>query len=199
MTDTITNPTPYDYRHYDHIWQRVDPTLNPYPSIRDPEPMEPPTAALTPRAETLPGAQNDPCCMGSAAQEMLQVLEGFIQVELEDRWYYLGLLRCAPSGARSMLRDFATQKAAHAKRLCAVYYLITGECYQHNVICGQVKEDNWCQILRNRYHMEACNGFNYARAADETTDPCLAQLLHELSAASYQMAQRLLLTLEKQL
>lgn len=200
MTDTISTTTPYDYRQYDRIWQRVDPTLNPYPTVRDPEPMDTqPTAALSPRMEPLPGAQSDPCCMGSAALELLQVLEGFIQVELEDRWYYLGLLRCAPSAARGLLRDFATQKAAHAKRLSAVYYLITGNCYQHNGICGQRSDQDWCHVLRNRYHVEACNGFNYARATDETTDPCLRQLLQELSTASYHMAQRLLLALEKQL
>lgn len=192
MTDM--QPTPYDYRTYDHIWQRVDPTLTPYPSIRStPEA----TTAMTPQVDTLPGAQQDPCCMGSAAMEMLQVLDGFIQVELEGRWYYTQLLRTAPAASRGMLREFITQKALHAKRLMAVYYLITGQCYDNNLICAPVKTDTWCQTLRQRYHAEACGGFNYARAADGTTDPCLSSLLKDVSTATYHMAQRLLVTLEK--
>ncbi|WP_409969494.1 ferritin-like domain-containing protein [Bengtsoniella intestinalis] len=196
MTNPMSSPTPYDYRQYDRIWQRVDPTLNPYPSIRNPEPK---TTAMTPKLESLPGAESDPCCMGSAAMEMLGVLEGYIEVELGDRWYYLALQRCAPTASRTMLRDFAHQKGVHAKRLMAVYYLITGKCYESNVICGQMKQEAWCETLRQRYHAEACGGMNYARSADGTTDPCLHQLLEALSAATYAMAEKLLVTLEKNL
>lgn len=191
MTDTT--PTPYDYRQYDRIWQRVDPSLNPYPSVRSGN--EPPSTMTA--METLPGAFPDPCCMGSAAREQLGVIEGFAQVALEDRWYYQGLLRCAPSGCRGLVRDFASEKNAQAKRLMAVYYLITGTCYEPALLCGQVKVEPWCQVLRNRYHGEACAGFNYARAADATTDPCLSGLLSALSEDTYAMARRLLLTLEK--
>ena len=197
MTETTPIPTPYDYRQYDRIWQRVDPNLNPYPGVRDGVHEVPVVNTMVPRAETLPGAQSDPCCMGSQAATMLDVLEGFIEVELEDRWYYLGLTRCAPTVCRTMLRDFATTKAAHAKRLMAVYYLITGTCYESKLLCGQVKPGPWCEVLRQRYHVEACGGFNYARAADGTTDPCLGKLLDELSADTYRIAERILCTLEK--
>ena len=51
--------------------------------------------------------------------------------------------------------------------------------------------------LRERYHMEACSGMNYARSADGTTDPCLGKLLNELSADEYRHAEELMSMLER--
>ena len=40
--------------------------------------------------------------------------------------------------------------------------------------------------------MEACNGMNYLRAGEETTDPCLGRLLKELGEESYRQADQLM-------
>lgn len=48
-------------------------------------------------------------------------------------------------------------------------------------------------------YLEACNGLNYARAADGTTDPCLSRLLNELSAEEYRHADILMQMLERSL
>ena len=32
MEQNLRTPEPYDYRQYDRIWQRVAPTLEPYPA-----------------------------------------------------------------------------------------------------------------------------------------------------------------------
>ena len=158
----------------------------------------PSQAALVAESQ-LPGAEMDPCCMGSAAAEMLDVLKEFIEAELADRRYYLALSRRAPSWARQQLRDLAAGAMAQAKRLMAVHYLITGTCYRPAISCGRISIANWCSALRERYHMEACNGLNYARAADGTTDPCLEQLLNELSSDSYRHADQLMTMLERSL
>lgn len=222
----------YDYRQYDRVWQRVSPTLDPYPgmqveetqpaganggrqaasaqqaaSVQQAAPAQQtalaaqqptaPTARMEPPVETLPGAEGNPCCMGTQAEEMLEVLEGFIEEELADRRFYLAFARQAPTWARQALRETGEEEGAHAKRLMAVYYLITGQCYRPSISCERISVGRFCPALRERYHVEACGGFNYARAADGTTDICLAKLLNELSADEYRHAERIMAMLER--
>ena len=201
------HPEVYDFRQYDRIWQRVAPTLEPYPSPgresavqQEPAEAAPQAetgqmfgAALTPaqvrQESTLPGAERNPCCMGSAAAEMLEVLTGFVEGELADQRYYQTLA----------LRDIAAEEGSHARRLLAVYFLITGECYRPIISCDRIYLPGWCAALRERYHEEACGGLNYARAAEGTTDPCLDRLLNELSADEYRHADTMMRMLERSL
>ena len=81
----------------------------------------------------------------------------------------------------------------------AVYYLISGTCYRPALPGGPVHPERWCAALRERYHAAACNGLNYARTADETTDLCLSRLLNELSVEEYRRADQLLALLERSL
>ena len=204
MEKTLHPPEAYDFRKYDRIWQRVAPDLEPYPDLRQEESAVPAAAApaqeAAPAMETLPGAAADPCCMGSAAQEELEVLFGFIEVELSDRRAYLALARQAPAFARGTLRDMAAAAGAAAKRLAAACYLITGECRQPSVAAGAARTGQaWCTALRERYHAEACNGMNYLRAGEETLDPCLGRLLTELGESAYRRADRLMVLLERSL
>ena len=212
---TQNHPEVYDFRQYDRIWQRVAPTLEPYPSPgrgsmaqQEPEEAIPQTEAsqmpaLTPaqvrQESTLPGAEQNPCCMGTAAAEMLEVLTGFVEEELADQRYYQTLARRAPAWARQQLRDIAADEGGHARRLLAVYFLITGECYRPIISCDRIYLPGWCAALRERYHEEACGGLNYVRAAEGTTDPCLARLLKELSADEYRHADTMLRMLERSL
>jgi len=215
MEQTLHSPEVYDFRQYDRIWQRVAPTLEPYPTAAPSSgaavPAMSTTSAAPPSSASdapaiqsrqesqLPGAVQNPCCMGSAAAEMLEVLTGFIEEELSDRRYLLALSRQAPSWARQRLRDIAADEGGHARRLMAVYYLITGECYRPSISCNSIRIGQWCPALRARYHEEACGGFNYARAAEGTTDPCLRSLLDELSADEYRHAEAMLVMLERSL
>ena len=122
MERNLHSPEVYDYRQYDRIWQRVAPNLEPYPGFQGKTapalaelpgqqsataqpaasgaPESPQTtgrsAALTPAQEAeLPGAEVNPCCMGTAAAEMLEVLAGFVEGELTDQRYYQALARQA--------------------------------------------------------------------------------------------------------
>ena len=216
MEQNLHGPEIYDFRQYDHIWQRVAPGLEPYPAAgreaaspamagqRPPETAvgrEPEGAAgLSLRQESqLPGAEQNPCCMGTAAAEMLEVLAGFVEEELEDQRALLALGRQAPAWARQRLREQAAEEGGHARRLMAVYYLISGSCYRPALPGGPVCPGRWCAALRERYHAAACGGRNYARAAEETTDPCLSRLLKELSGEEYRHADQLLAMLERSL
>ena len=203
MDQELHTPQVYDFRQHDRIWQRVAPTLEPYPGLRQsPTPAETlsPVSQMSVAAESqLPGADVNPCCMGSAAAEMLNVITGFIEESLSDRQQFLAGARQAPHWARQTMRDLADSEGSHARRLMAVYYLITGTCYQPALRRERICINSWCVFLRERYHGEACNGLNYARAAEGTTDPCLRRLLDQLSAESYRQADVLLQLLERSL
>ena len=189
----------YDYRRCARVWQRVDPTLNPYPDVRATAAMAADTpgdglSAAERNAElTLPGAQADPCCMGTAALESLEVLQGFIREELADRRTYLFLVRRAPTAeARQVFRAIASDEGKHARRLLAAVYLITGERYCPAICYPPLRCDGYCAALRERYHEEVCGGFNYRRASQETLDPCLQQLLLAFSQDEYRHANAML-------
>ncbi len=189
----------YDYRRCARVWQRVDPTLDPYPDVRAAAAMAADTpgdglSAAERNAElSLPGAQADPCCMGTVALESLEVLQGFIREELADRRTYLFLARRAPTAeARQVFRAIASDEGRHARRLLAAVYLITGERYCPAICYPPLRCDGYCAALRERYHEEVCGGFNYRRASQETLDPCLQQLLLAFSQDEYRHANAML-------
>lgn len=210
MDQKRQEPEIYDFRQHDRIWQRVAPGLEPYPVVRqepgvaaaDVVPVPAGTqgrTALSRQESQLPGAIPDPCCMGTAAQEALEVLTGFIEEELGEQRTYQSMMRQAPSWARQRIRDLGAAEGEHARRLMAVYYLITGECYRPAIMANRICTGQWCAALRERYHEAACNGLNYARAADETTDLCLSRLLQELSDEEYRHADVVLNLLQRSL
>lgn len=210
-------PTAYDYRIYDRIWQRVSPDLNPYPDVRAaadagdtavPAPQEQIPAPAAPAVpvpaqegggETeLPGAERNPCCMGTEAQESLEVLEGFIEEELAERRCCLAMAcRFRNQSAVKLFRRIAAEKQAAARELGSAYYLITGSCYTPAISVEHLQWAGLAEALRSCYHQEACNGFNYQRAADETTDPCLEKLFARLGGQSYRRAEEIMALLAR--
>lgn len=219
MEHTTQTPEVYDFRQYDRIWQRVAPNLEPYPgmsvqqtavrsevSAAAPAAGRLPAAPETPAvpvpagsAAALPGAEQNPCCMGTEAAEMLNVISGYIEAALSDRRYLLALARQAPSWARKDLRDMAADLQDQARRLMAAHYLITGQCYRPSVSTERIYVGRWCPALRERYHAAACSGLNYARSAEDSLDPCLTKLFEELSKQSYGHAEALMGLLERSL
>lgn len=143
--------------------------------------------------ENLPGAEADPCCMGSEAQESLEVLVGFIEEELSGCRCCLALARktCNACACR-LLRRIAAEKGETVRRLRAAYFLITGTCYIPASVVERVSWSGLPAALRAVYHQEVCNGFNYERAGEETPDLCLQRMLEELGARSYARAEELL-------
>ena len=87
--------------------------------------VEPPAAPPAPdsagiAAESqLPGAEMNPCCMGTQARESLQVLEGFIEEELAGRRCCLSLCRRVHNAhIVRLLRRIANDKQCAARDMC---------------------------------------------------------------------------------
>ena len=194
-------PEVYDFRQHDRLWRRVQPGLEPYPEADTSGGNQAQTsdAGMTLAQESrLPGAEQNPCCMGTEAAELLTVLEGYIADELAERRLYLALAQRAPGWARQTMRELAEDEGDHARQLMTARYLITGQCRQPEALPLElVSAGDWCALLRQRYHSEVCGGMNYARTADSTTDHCLAELLNGLSAAEYRHAERIRGLLER--
>ena len=213
MEHTTQSTEAYDFRQYDRIWQRVAPNLEPYPGMAAAQPMAPAqqTASVPVQPEVpavpvpaipgsqLPGAEQNPCCMGTEAAEMLEVIIGYMEAALSDRRYLLALARQAPSWARKDLRDMAAGLLDQARRLMAAHYLITGQRYRPSISAERIYVGRWCPALRERYHAAACSGFNYARSAEDTTDPCLSKLFENLSKESYRHAEEIMGLLRRSL
>lgn len=201
------NPSPaYDFRVYDQVWQRVAPGADPFSA--DPAaagmtappavPASAATAVPAPQQENggegnLPGAEPNPCCMGSEAKESLEVVEGFLQEELaESRCCQTLACRVRNRQAAQLLRRAAAEKRAAARELCAAYYLITGRQYDPPITVEHLHWEDLSQALRACYHQETCNGFNYQRAADETVDVCLQKLFGRLAEQSYRRGEEIM-------
>ena len=195
----------YDYRVYDRVWQRVAPGMDPF--SQDPGAgMEAPETAPAPVPQTaapvpvqeggggnLPGAEPDPCCMGTEARESLEVLESFLQEELaESRCCQALACRAGNREAARLLRQAAMEKRAAARELCAAYYLITGKRYTPAVSVERLCWEDLPKALRACYHQEVCNGYNYQRASEEALDLCLQKLFARLSEQSYRRAEALM-------
>lgn len=147
---------------------------------------------------TLPGAQDDPCCMGTNSLASTEVLQGFIREELGMVHTYKRLSCCLRNmEARRMFAQFAQDEGLHAKKLASAYFLMTGERYWPTVQGEMPSRGEYCKVLRERYHEEACTGFNYERAANEVLDPCLKEMLMQFSEDEYCHARRILDLLAK--
>ena len=165
-------PEVYDFRQHDRLWRRVQPGLEPYPEADTSGGNQAQTsdAGMTLAQESrLPGAEQNPCCMGTEAAELLTVLEGYIADELAERRLYLALAQRAPVWARQTMRELAEDEGDHARQLMTARYLITGQCRQPEALPLElVSAGDWCALLRQRYDSEVCGGMNYARTADST-------------------------------
>lgn len=192
----MNDHTAYDYRMYDNVWQRVSPNCDPYGESSDNSGSlftPPQTLPAVTGEAALPGAQLDPCCMGSAAMESLSVLEGFIESELAQKKSLMALSArlCKPNAAR-LVRMLAQEKSGTVRELNAAHFLITGACYEGAVHMPQQRCLSTADMLRACYHREACSGFNYRRAADETTDSCLQKIFEKLSDRAFSTAEVLM-------
>lgn len=206
-------PLRYDYQAYDKIWQRVAPELNPYPEARAAEGQtaeegiarDAGASASVSSADDdsgginstppdlLPGAQTDPCCMGSAVQEGIDVIRGFIENEAADRRFYQRFA-CSVRSQRAarLLRQMAVSAEEHMRLLQAVHYLAMGECYHPTGAVAPQKVQGFCPTLRRAYHEAACTSFNYRRSADATGDACLQQIFQRMGEEEMDNAARLL-------
>ena len=163
MTE-MKKPCACDYEACREVWKRVAPGEDPYPMADNAN-----TQMSAQDSElTLPGAEADPCCMGSEASVSVEVLQGFLREELGDAQVYAYLSSCTPR--REMARAFralSEDEKRHARDLAAAIYLITGKAYCPRVCVEQPDTCDLCALLRSLYHAEACAGYNYARGGGD--------------------------------
>ena len=170
MTE-IKKPCACDYEACREVWKRVAPGEDPYPMADNAN-----TQMSAQDSElTLPGAEANPCCMGSEASVSVEVLQGFLREELGDAQVYAYLSSCTPR-----------------REMAAAIYLITGKAYCPRVCVEQPDTCDLCALLRSLYHAEACAGYNYARAGEETLDLCLSKLFAAMSEDEYRHAELLM-------
>ena len=183
----------YDYQAYDRIWQRVAPDLDPYPEVRN-------AAQQQNGLLELPGAQSDPCCMGTQAMEDIAVIRGFIEEEQKHMQIFSRFARCTQERkTAAALRKIAESAGEHLRQLLAVHYLVTGECYTRKQYIMTAPTDSFCAALRQAYHEKACGGYNYLRAADATGDPCLQKIFRSFGEEELSHAQLLLKLLSRRM
>ena len=211
MEQNLHSPEIYDFRQHDRLWQRVNPALEPYPETaaetipaRGGQIAQPPASSgsLTAAQESqLPGAEPNPCCMGTEAAELLAVLEGYIE---EEAGGSAAVSDAVPAGAGLGAADPAGDRGGRGRPRPAA---AGGPVSHHRAVLppqrGAGAAVTWgtgAAALRQCYHEEACGGFNYARTADGTADVCLAKLLRTSSVSDeYRHAEQVMGLLERSL
>lgn len=142
MTE-MKKPCACDYEACREVWKRVAPGEDPYPMADNAN-----TQMSAQDSElTLPGAETDPCCMGSEASVSVEVLQGFLREELGDAQVYAYLSSCTPR--REMARAFralSEDEKRHARDLAAAIYLITGKAYCPRVCVEQPDTGSLCAL-----------------------------------------------------
>lgn len=165
-------PPPEDRGRNERIWQRVSPSLTPYPAPHD-------------RTD----AEREPSCRAGGGERDAELLRGFLQDELADAEAYRCLAILSPTAeGRRLMRRIAAEETAHTRLLRAAYFLLTGGSYAVSVVLPPQPKLPWRDRLRERYHAEICGGAAYARAAEETAEVCRRRLFAELSADEYRHA-----------
>ena len=75
---------------------------------------------------SLPGAEGDPCCMGTAAADSVEVLQGFLREELGDAQVYAYLAANLPR--RETARLFRALSEEEKQTLYALLKKLTRSC-----------------------------------------------------------------------
>lgn len=182
-------PGQYDFEAYDRVWQRVFPELTPYP-VQEQPPLNLPDLPANEQVGQLPGAERNPCCMGTEAQQSIHVIEGFTENEIALCRFYKEFARCVSNRKSACaIQKLQEMQLEHVRRLKAIYYLITGQCMVLRRQLTMPAITNYCDTLRAAYHEETCSSFNYYRAAVGAPDPCLRALFERLGGAKARQAE----------
>lgn len=173
MSETAASalPTEEEYRRYDRVWQRVSPSLTPYPRLR---------AAAEPGGAQAPEPVSPRA--GGAGRGEAETIRGLLCDELAEAQSYRALAQIAPSAeGRRLMRCLASAEAAHAGELRAALFLLTGETCGVTVVLPPQPRLLWRDLLRERYRAEVAGAHAYERAATETADACRRELFAGLA------------------
>lgn len=125
--------------------------------------------------------------MSERDETLESALPRMIEQEREARCTYLALARCAGRNA-GVFRCIAEEEGRHARKLAALYYLLTGNEHCPKV-SGPVCVGNLCEELRARYAAELSAAQFYREAAERW--PEQGNLFRCLAAAEQCHSERL--------
>ena len=194
MADEVLCPC--DRETFERVWQRVMRDGNNDPIQTDPpadeqarnnteqmmQVVEQTGLVLPRREEGRP--EQDVSCLGGGSAMYAPMLREMMDGETENYRTYQTLARRAGNNGTRILGGMAADKRRSAKRLGAVYFLITGEQYRSPNMTGSRPPMELMSGLREQFIQEQRGAAAYGGAAQETTDPCLRQLFRELGQES---------------
>ena len=173
-----------DREVFQRVWRRVMETgggespVEVAPAEPEPPAQTLPAPALP--APALPAAEEEACCLGPASAVYGEVLQRFIQGELQAAAAYAALARLGGRRSAVRLSALAAQERRHAKRLSAAEFLISGGSYHPAGQAAPRLERTFLGSLRARFLAEQREEAAY-RAAADCRDPCLRELFLELA------------------
>ena len=175
-----------DREIFSRVWARVSPMAEEHcpievlPPSAPPAPLPVPLCAGDPPGKDAPVPSDVPC-LGTSGAEQAAFLQQAIREELEDRRVYQYLSSRAAPAAAQTLSAIAAGEQRHAKRLTAALFLISGLRFSPSLPPSPPPRGNFWALVRERFWAEQWGAAHYAAAAEDTRDPCLAQLYRELS------------------
>ena len=140
--------------------------------------------------------RTDVPCLGLQSANFESVLQDRIDKELQNWLYYRSLARRVGGSAARVFASMAADDWQNAKRLSAVYFLISGVHYwpEKN---NKIHITSYLTALRNRFIEEQQDAAFYVAAATESNDPCLSQLFLELAEGNLRHACQIRLLVEQ--
>lgn len=141
--------------------------------------------------------ESDVPCLGRSGEDHAALLQGAIRQELADWRTYQALSARANGVAARTLALMAADERRHAKRLSAAYFLISGIRFLPDTPPARQTRGAFWAALRERFWAEQRGSSFYLAAAEETADPCLANLYRELAADEGAHAEQLRCLVER--
>ena len=184
MTSSEKNGA-YDVARCREVWKRVCPAEDPYPDADA-------GSAAQDADLSLPGAQADPCCMGTDAVLTVEVLQGFLREELGDAQVYAYLASCLPREMSRTLRAMSEDEKRHARDLAAADLLITGKPYCPRVCVEQPDTCDICALLRLLLSRRGLRRLQLCPCRRRDAQLCLGKLFTAMSADEYRHADMLM-------
>ena len=171
------------------VWARVEPSAGEGCPIEVLPPSSAPSSHPTlPQPRSGADVQgedslqpNDVPCLGREGLDHTRFLQEVIRAELNNWRRYQALSARGGSTGRTLAAIGADERR-HAKRLSGAYFLLSGIRFLPDVPPMQHNRGDFWARIRELFWQEQQAASVYAAAAEETSDPCLAQLYRELSA-----------------
>lgn len=141
--------------------------------------------------------RRETACFGRDSRAWAGLLRRMIDGEGEDGRIYRALARRAMGNTARQLSLLARQEEAHARRLGAAYFILTGRRYRWAEQGAARPPVELMSGLREQLLQAGRESEAYAQAARESRDRCLSELFGELAGQEAEQARVLRELLEQ--